>query len=161
MLIPDISIPNSYSLVDLLADIGNLFLFQPQVPGANINGRYVPLNISIPEAPEDIGCLGLTLASTGAPDEATPVVQAAASLFNQVFGPALGHGGCNVADYEKDGGQAKVVSSNEDINGGSGSGITHFGEYDSQTEKPKGLSSGQAIKRGLKNSAKFRKEEVV
>ena len=156
MLIPNCSIPHSYSLVDLLADIGNLFLFKPQPLGANINGRFVPLNVSIPKAPAEIGCLGLTLASTAAPDEAEPVVQAVNALVSQLFKPALGAAGCDISQYEMDGGKPYYTSAGENTNGGSGSGITHFGEWDSQSVKPSGLSAGQATKRDLLSSAKFR-----
>lgn len=136
-------IPNSYSLVDLLADIADFFLYKPQVPGRNYNGAFVPLNITIPEAPQQIGCLAASLLASGAPDEAEPIVQAANAIKDQIFVPVLGAASCNIADYEQDGGQSYTVSG-EDVDGGSGSGITHFGEWDSQSEKPTGLSAGQA-----------------
>ena len=148
-------IPNSYSLVDLLADIGNLFLFKPQPLGANVNGHFVPLDINIPTAPEDIGCLGLTLAAGGVPDEAEPIVQAAAALFNQIFTPLLGGAGCDVTDYDEVSPAAYKVPG-EDTNGGSGSGITHFGEWDSQTHKPSGLSSGDPVRRRSSGMRAFR-----
>ena len=68
-------IPHSYSLVDLLGDIGDFFLYKPQPLGRNYEGRFVPLNISIPEAPAEIGCLGASLLASAAPDAAEPVVQ--------------------------------------------------------------------------------------
>lgn len=151
---PDVwyRIPHSYSLVDLLADIGNLFLFKPQPLGANVNGKFQPLNIQVPSAASDIGCLGLTLAAGGVPDQAEPVVQAAAALFNQIFKPVLGGAPCDVSDYDTASPAAYKVG-NENTNAGSGSGITHFGEWDKKTKKPTGLSAGDPVK---KRSAAFR-----
>lgn len=140
-------IPDSYSLVDLLGDIGNLFLFKPQPIGTNYNGAFVPLNISIPQAPAQIGCLGASLLASAAPDEAEAVVQAVNALKDQIFEPVLNAASCNIADYAQNGGNASYTVSNEDVDGGSGSGITHLGEWDSQSEKPTGLSSGQPTRR--------------
>lgn len=139
-------IPHSYSLVDLLGDIGNLFLFKPQPLGTNVNGRFVPLNISVPQAPQDIGCLGLSLLASGAPDAAEPVVQAAAALVDQVFSPVLGGASCSISDYNTASGSASHQEG-ENADAGSGSGITHPGQYDSQSEKPSGESSGEATRR--------------
>lgn len=139
-------IPNSYSLVDLLGDIGNLFLFKPQPLGTNYDGGFVPLNFTIPTAPAAIGCLGASLLASAAPDEVEPVVQAANALKDQIFGPLLGAAGCNIADYDTVS-NASYSSSNENTNGGSGSGITHQGEFDSQSTKPTGLSAGQPTRR--------------
>lgn len=140
-------IPHSYSLVDLLGDIGNLFLFKPQPLGRNYEGRFVPLNISIPDAPADIGCLGATLLASAAPDAAEPVVQAANALKDQIFSKVLGSASCDIADYNTDGGAPYYSQPGEDGAAGSGSGITHFGEWDSQSEKPSGLSSGQPTRK--------------
>ncbi|KAI9729140.1 MAG: hypothetical protein M1828_000225 [Chrysothrix sp. TS-e1954] len=140
-------IPNSYSLVDILADIGDFFLYKPQLIGTNYNGAFVPLNISVPTAAPAIGCLGFSLLSSAAPDEAEPVVQAANALKNQVFSAVLGAAGCNIADYEANGGTPYYYTSGENGAGGSGSGITHFGEWDSQSEKPTGLSAGEPTRR--------------
>ena len=107
----------------------------------------MPLQVSIPKAPAQIGCLGLTLAAGGAPDEAEPVVQAAGALLNQIFKPVLGSAGCDISEYEQPGGKPYYYTSNEDGAGGSGSGITHFGEFDSQSAKPAGLSSGEPTRR--------------
>lgn len=139
-------IPNSYSLVDLLGDIGGLFLFKPQPLGTNYNGSFVPLNISIPSAPADIGCLGASLLASAAPDEAEEVVQAVNALKDQVFSAVLGSASCNIADYDTASGTS-YTTSDENSDAGSGSGITHFGEWDSQTLKPSGLSSGQPTRR--------------
>ncbi|KAF2479377.1 hypothetical protein BDY17DRAFT_327353 [Neohortaea acidophila] len=138
-------IPDSYSLVDLLGDIGDLFLFKPQPLGANVNGEFVPLNISIPEAPEEIGCLGLTLLASAAPNEVEAGAQAAAALFNQVFTPVLGQS-CDISIYAQPSNASYTVEG-EDTAAGSGSGITHLGEWDSQTDKPSGLSSGDPVKK--------------
>ncbi|EME39721.1 hypothetical protein DOTSEDRAFT_75386 [Dothistroma septosporum NZE10] len=140
-------IPNSYSLVDLLGDIGDLFLFKPQPLGRNYEGRFVPLNISIPNAAADIGCLGASLAASGAPDEAEPVVQAVNAVKDQILGTVLKSAACDISDYEADGGEASYTVSSEDTNGGSGSGITHFGEFDSQSDKPTGASAGQTTRK--------------
>jgi len=137
-------IPNSYSLVDLLGDIGDLFLFSPQPLGASYNGAFVPLNISMPEAAPEIGCLGLSLLASAAPDEAEPVVQAASALTNQIFAAVLGAAGCNIEDYDTASG-ANYVVAGENVNGGSGSGITHKGEWDSLTAIPTGESAGDAL----------------
>ncbi|KAK4497856.1 hypothetical protein PRZ48_010511 [Zasmidium cellare] len=143
-------IPHSYSLVDLLGDIGNLFLFKPQPLGRNYEGRFVPLNISIPDAPADIGCLGATLLASAAPDEAEPVVQAVNALKDQIFSKVLGSAACDISQYEQNGGNPYYTAPGENVNGGSGSGITHKGEWDSQTVKPSGASSGQPVKRSTK-----------
>lgn len=135
---------NSYSLVDLLGDIGQLFLFHPhpQLLGATYNGESVPFNVTMPTSSEAIGCLGATLLASGAPDEAEPVVQALDALQNLIFAPVLGGAGCNIKDYALPGGKSYYVASGEDANGGSGSGITHFVEFHSQTVKPIGESAG-------------------
>ena len=140
-------IPNSYSLVDLLGDIGDFFLFKPQPLGRNYNGAFVPLNISIPDAPAQIGCLGASLLASAAPGEAEEVVQAVNALKDQILSAVLGSASCNIADYEENGGDAYYETSDENINGGSGSGITHFGEWDSQSEKPTGLSASDPVRR--------------
>ncbi|KAH9842179.1 heme-thiolate peroxidase HTP8 [Teratosphaeria destructans] len=147
-------IPDSYSLVDLLGDIGDFFLYKPQPLGRNYNGAFVPLNISIPQAPAQIGCLGASLLASAAPDEAEEVVQAVNALKDQILVPVLGAAACDISEYEEDGGQAYYESSNEDVNGGSGSGITHLGEFDALTVKPSGLSSGQPVRRRSR-SARF------
>lgn len=139
-------IPHSYSLVDLLGDIGNLFLFKPQPLGRTYQGAFVPLNISIPEAPAQIGCLGASLLASAAPSEVEPVAQAVNALKDQILAVVLKAAACDISDYEKDGG-ISYVTPGENINGGSGSGITHKGQFDSQSLKPTGLSSGQARKR--------------
>lgn len=140
-------IPNSYSLVDLLGDIGDFFLFKPQPLGRNYNGAFVPLNISIPDAPAQIGCLGASLLASAAPGEAEEVVQAVNALKDQILSAVLGSASCNIADYEENGGDAYYETSDEDVDGGSGSGITHFGEWDSQSEKPTGLSADDPVRR--------------
>lgn len=137
-------IPDSYSLVDLLADIGLLFLEYPQPLGANVDGSFVPLEITIPDAAEDIGCLGLSLLASAAPDEIEEVVQAAADLVNQIFSVVLSNAGCDISDYDT-AANASYVVDGEDINGGSGSGITHLGEWDNLTVVPSGLSSGDTL----------------
>ncbi|KAF2769155.1 hypothetical protein EJ03DRAFT_374684 [Teratosphaeria nubilosa] len=147
-------IPNSYSLVDLLGDIGDFFLYKPQPLGRNYNGAFMPLNISIPQAPAQIGCLGASLLASAAPDEAEEVVQAVNALKDQIFVPVLGAASCDISEYEETGGQAYYETSDEDVNGGSGSGITHFGEWDALTVKPSGLSSGQPVRRRSR-SARF------
>lgn len=139
-------IPNSYSLVDFLGDVGDLFLFSPQPLGANVDGAFVPLNITIPDAAADIGCLGLTLAASAAPDEAEEVVQAANDLLDQILSPLLQSVNCNIADYDTVSSNAYTVEG-EDTDAGSGSGITRLGEWDSQTEIPTGLSSGNTLKK--------------
>nr|ANZ54413.1 heme-thiolate peroxidase HTP8 [Leptoxyphium fumago] len=140
-------IPNSYSLVDLLGDIGDFFLFKPQPLGRNYNGAFVPLNISIPEAPAQIGCLGASLLASAAPDVVEPVVQAVNALKDQIIVPVLGGAACDISDYNQDGGDAYYTSDDEDTDGGSGSGITHLGEWDAESEKPTGQSAGQTRRR--------------
>lgn len=145
-------IPDSYSLVDLLGDIGDLFLYSPQPLGANIDGAFVPLNITIPDAALDVGCLGATLLAGAAPDEAEEVVQAFDAVLNQILVPTLSSAGCDISDYDTASSTA-YTEEGEDTDAGSGSGITHFGEWDSQTEVPTGLSSGDTLK---KRAAAFR-----
>ena len=139
-------IPNSYSLVDILGDIGDFFLFRPQPLGTNYNGAFIPLNISIPSAPADIGCLGAALLASGAPDEAEEVVQAANALKDQILGAVLKSAACDISDYETTS-PTSYTTTNEDIDGGSGSGITHFGEFDSQSLQPSGESAGEPTRR--------------
>jgi hypothetical protein len=137
-------IPNSYSLVNLLGDIAEQFLYRPQPLGSNYNGAFVPLNITIPEAAPEIGCLGLSLLASAAPDEVEPVVQAASALTNQIFSKVLGAIGCDISKYATASGSNYAVAG-ENTDGGSGSGITHKGEYDSQTTIPTGLSTGDEL----------------
>nr|POE48917.1 aromatic peroxygenase [Quercus suber] len=139
-------IPNSYSLVDLLGDIGDLFLYKPQPLGVNYNGSFVPLNISLPSAAADVGCLGASLLAAAAPNEAEGVVQAVNALKDQIFSAVLGSASCDVSKYDTPSGTSYYVAG-EDNDAGSGSGITHFGEYDSQSLKPSGASSGQPTRR--------------
>lgn len=93
-------IPTSYSLLDLLVDIGDMFLRYPQSLRANVDGAFFPLNIydSRCDAASDIGCLGLILATAATPDEAEPVVQAAANLLDQLFSPLSQSIDCIIAD---------------------------------------------------------------
>lgn len=112
----------------------------------------MPLNISVPQAPAQIGCLGASLLASGAPDEAEEVVQAVNALKDQIFSVVLGSASCDIADYDTASG-TNYTEPNEDVDGGSGSGITHLGEWDDQTVKPSGLSAGQPTrrKRSLRN----------
>lgn len=137
-------LPNSYSLVDLLGNIGGMFLYAPQPLGRNENGRFVPLAISIPDAAPDVGCLGLSLLASAAPDEAEPVVQAARALTDQVFAAVLGAAGCHIADYAA-AANASYAVAGEDVSGGSGSGITHPGQWDAETARPTGESAGEPL----------------
>lgn len=137
-------IPTSYSLADLLGDIGGMFLYSPQPLGANVDGEFVPLDITIPDAAEDIGCLGLTLLAGAAPDEVEEVVEAAAELVNQIFVPLLSSVGCDISDYDTVANSTYTVEG-EDTSGGSGSGITHLGEWDSETVVPTGESAGDTL----------------
>lgn len=127
-------IPNSYSLVDLLGDIGQLFLFRPQPLGRNYNGGFVPLNFTLPDAPGAIGCLGASLLASAAPDAAEPIVQAVNALKDQIFSKVLKASSCNIADYDTTGGAAFHTVPGEDEDAGSGSGI-YLGEYDSESLK--------------------------
>lgn len=139
-------IPNSYSLVDLANDIGSLFLYKPQPLGANVNGTFVPLDIQLGSAPKDIGCAALELLAGGVPQQGgEAAVQAANDLYNQVLAPILG-GTCDISDYANPS-QAYYTVPGEYTDGGSGSGITHFGEWDDQTVKPTGQSAGDPVKR--------------
>lgn len=137
-------IPNSYSLVDLLGDIAEQFLYRPQPLGTNYNGRFVPLNITIPDAAPEVGCLGLSLLASATPDETEPVVQAASALENQIFSVVLGAAACGISKYEIPSGPNYAVAG-ENTDAGSGSGIIHKGEWDSQTEIPTGLSTGDQL----------------
>ncbi|UZJ55619.1 hypothetical protein CBS101457_004939 [Exobasidium rhododendri] len=137
-------LPTTYSLADLLGDIATLFLFKPQLPGTNYNGGFVPANFTIPEAPAAIGCLALRLAASAAPSDASDVVSAADALFDQIFVPLINAQSCDTSDYSDDPPTASNATG-EDANAGSGSGITHFGEYDSQSTAPTGASAGQAV----------------
>lgn len=145
-------IPTSYSLVDLLGDIVGMFLYRPQPLGTNYNGRFVPLNITLPEAPAELGCLALRLAASAAPDAAEPVVQAVNALKDQIFSAVFKSAGCSVTDYNTPANASYTVPG-ENADAGSGSGITHKGEYDSETEKPSGLSSGQPVRRAQNYNA--------
>lgn len=140
-------VPYAIGFPPFLADIGNYFLFHPQELGTTYEGRFVPFNVTIPTAPADIGCLGLTLLASGAPNEAEATVQAADALFNQIFAPALKASGCDVSDYANNGGHPYYESSKEDIAGGSGSGITHQGEFDKKSHKPTGKSKGEPTRK--------------
>jgi hypothetical protein len=135
-------IPHSYSLVDFLADVGELFLFKPQLPGTNYDGRFVPLNISIPSAPGEVGCLAFSLLASAAPNLVEGEVQAANALVSQVLSTAFNSAACNIGDYDS-AASAFYSVPGEDIASGSGSGITHFGEWDAESLPPTGLSAGQ------------------
>lgn len=139
-------LPNSYSLVDLVDDIVSLFLYKPQPLGSNYNGRFVPLNITIPQAPAEVGCLALRLLASAAPDEVEPVAQAVNAVKDQILSAVFNSVACSITDYDTPA-NASYSYPGEDTNAGSGSGITHLGEWDSQTEKPSGLSSGQPVRR--------------
>lgn len=74
------------------------------------------------------------------------VVQAVNALKDQILSAVLGSASCNIADYEEDGDDAYYETSGENVDGGNGSDITHFGKWDSQSEKPTGLSSGDPVR---------------
>lgn len=126
-----------------------MFLYKPQPLGTNVNGGFVPLNITIPQAPADVGCLALRLLASAAPDQAEPLAQAVSEVQNQLIVPLFASAGCSIADYEIAANNSYVIPG-EDANAGSGSGITHFGEWDSQTVVPTGLSSSNPVRRALK-----------
>lgn len=137
-------IPRSYSLVDLLGDIGQLFLFRPQPLGTNYNGTFVPLEIDVPNVAGEVGCLAASLLAGAAPNAVIEVVEAVNALKDQIFGAVLGQAACNISNYDTAALAAYSVAG-EDIEGGSGSGITHLGEWDAETLKPAGLSAGQQV----------------
>jgi hypothetical protein len=137
-------IPNSYSLVDLVGDIGQLFLFKPQPLGTNYNGSFVPLEITLPTVAGEVGCLGASLLAGAAPNLVVGVVEAANALKDQIFTAVLGQAACSIQNYDKAARAAYVVQG-EDIAGGSGSGITHLGEWDAETLAPTGLSVGEQL----------------
>ena len=110
-----------------------------------VNGTFVPANLDLPKAPKDLGCAALELLAAGAPNEVgEPGAQAAADVYNQILGPVLG-GTCDIKDYIVPA-SADYVYPGENTNAGSGSGITHQGEFDDQTHKPTGESAGDPIK---------------
>jgi hypothetical protein len=137
-------IPHSYSLVDLLGDIGQLFLFKPQPLGTNYNGAFVPLNITVPNLVGDVGCLGASLLAGAAPNAVIEVVEAVNALKDQIFSAVLGSASCSIGDYDQ-AAQAAYAVDGEDIAGGSGSGITHLGEWDAETLAPTGFSAGDQL----------------
>lgn len=149
-------IPNSYSLVDLVADIGSLFLFKPQLPGRNVNGRYVPLeNINIPTAPADVGCFALTLLSTAGPSAIAPEIHGISDIVEQLLKPVLHSSNCNTDLYDQAGksnnntngagGTVSDLPPGSDANKGSGSGVTKKGQFYAQTTKPTGKFAGQTL----------------
>jgi hypothetical protein len=148
-------IPNSYSLVDLVGDIGSLFLFKPQVPGRNYQGRYVPFDLNVPTAPQDVGCFALTLLATAAPSPLSVEVDAIGQIVNQLLLPALGATACDISAYSKAGisndnskgagGTVSDLPPGSDANQGSGSGITSRGQYNGKGTQPAGKSAGQTI----------------
>lgn len=137
-------IPDAYPLTMLLNDIGTLYHYSPQPLGNNYRGTFIPNNLTVPEAPQEIGCFAAAQLASGVPDELEPVVEAANALKNQIFKVVLGAAGCQIGDYDKASNTSYKVQ-NEDINGGSGSGITHLGEWDSETTKPTGKSAGDPV----------------
>jgi len=137
-------IPNSYSAVDLLGDIATLFLFKPQPLGTNYNGQFVPSNLTLPTAPAALGCLAFSLLASAAPGQVAAEVTAANAVREQLLAPVFSSAGCDLTDYSNDP-PTNAPLTGEDANAGSGSGITHFGEYDSQTTVPTGESAGDQL----------------
>lgn len=148
-------IPNSYSLVDLLADIGALFLFKPQPLGRNYQGRFTPLDLNVPTVPQDVGCFALTLLSTAGPSALAPEINAIGDIVNQLLTPVLKSAKCNVDEYNKGGksndnskgagGSVSDLPPGSEADHGSGSGVTRKGQYSSQSVKPTGRSAGQSL----------------
>lgn len=137
-------IPNSYGLVDFLGDVVDLFLYSPQPLGRNYQGAFVPSNLTIPNEPAALGCFAFSLLSSAAPGQAAPVVTAVNAVKDQILGPLFKSAACDLTDYSNDP-PSNIEEQDEDTNAGSGSGITHFGEYDSQTTVPTGQSAGDQL----------------
>jgi hypothetical protein len=108
------------------------------------NGRFVPLNGTIPTLAGDVGCLGASLLAGAPPNAIIEVVEAVNALKDQVFHAVLGSASCSIGDNDS-AAQAAYAVDGEDIDGGSGSGITQKGEWDAETLAPTGLSASQHV----------------
>lgn len=124
---------DSYSLADLLVDAADILLADPQPLGRNYDGRFVPSNISLPKAPADVGCLGVSLLAGIIPGQlAGEAVTAGNAVVNQLIVPLFGGTKCDIDSYDAAGVNNVRSNSynvtNEDA--GSGSGVTGLGQHE-------------------------------
>lgn len=149
----------------MLGDIGSLFLFKPQLPGRNYQGRFEPFELNVPTAPADVGCFGFTLLASLLPGAIAPEVQALNAIKDQLLGAVLKSAKCDLSEYNSDGGsndnsKGAGGTSNKTSSAlyqlppqsgdaGSGSGVTKLGQYYSKSIKPTGKSAGQAFSRRM------------
>lgn len=148
-------IPNSYSLVDLLADVGDLFLFKPQPLGRNYEGRFVPFGLTLPTAPGDVGCFAASLLASVIPSQLSPELEAVNAVKDQILGAVFKSAKCDISTFGEDAGSNNNSQPGGTLNdlpqqsgdAGSGSGVTRLGQYDSQSTAPTGKSAGQAASR--------------
>lgn len=138
-------IPNSYSLVDLLGDIGTLFLFKPQPLGRNYQGRFVPLELSVPTAPADVGCFAASLLGSIVPGQLQPEVEAINAVKDQLLSVVLKSANCDVSQFNSNAGSGSRsnISYVENADAGSGSGVTKLGEYNNAA-KPTNYKSSSS-----------------
>ncbi len=121
-------IPNSYSFVDLVADVGDLLLYSPQVLGRNYQGHFQPFDLSAPNKPEGVACFVATALVDLAPGQAANEAQAAAAVVEQLLIPAVAGTGCDTSEFANNAGSNNPSNVNryavvENANAGSGSGI--------------------------------------
>jgi hypothetical protein len=88
--------------------------------------------------------LGASLLAGAAPNAVIEVVEAVNALKDQIFSAVLGSASCSIGDYDQ-AAQVAYAVDGEDIAGGSGSGITHLGEWDAETLAPTGFSAGDQL----------------
>lgn len=141
--------------MDLLGDIGSLFLFKPQPLGRNYDGRFTPFEVNVPTVPADVGCFGFTVLASILPGAIAPEVKALNDIKDQLLNAVLKSAKCDISHYAQDagsnnnskgpGGSPFTSLPPDSGDAGSGSGITRPGQYYSKSIKPTGKSAGQGL----------------